>query len=100
VRAVPGAPWAPTGVDATAGTGTATVTWAAPAFDGGAAVTEYVVTPYRDGSAQAPVIVGSEQIRAQVTSLASGASYRFTVAARNLLGTGAESEPSQTVVAR
>jgi predicted alpha-1,2-mannosidase len=100
VLAVPSAPGAPTGVDATAGTGTATVMWAAPAFDGGAAVTEYVVTPYRDGSAQAPVIVGSEQIRAQVTSLASGASYRFTVAARNLLGTGAESEPSQTVVAR
>src|SRR2546427_136593 len=48
------APGPPSGVNATAGDGTATVTWSAPAYDGGAAITSYTVTPYIGSTAQTP----------------------------------------------
>ena len=44
-QAPPTAPGAPTGVSATAGDKSATVTWTAPA-NGGSPITSYTVTPY------------------------------------------------------
>ena len=46
-------PGAPTIGTATAGNASATVTWTAPASNGGQPVTGYVVTPYIAGMAQA-----------------------------------------------
>ena len=42
----PTAPGAPTGVTATAGNGSASVSWTAPSSNGGSAITSYTVTPY------------------------------------------------------
>ena len=53
------APGAPTGVSATAGNGSATVSWTAP-DNGGSAITSYTVTPYIGSAAQTPVTVTGE----------------------------------------
>ena len=53
------APGAPTGVSATAGNGSATVSWTAPG-SGGSAITSYTVTPYIGSAAQTPVTVSGQ----------------------------------------
>jgi hypothetical protein len=94
----PTAPGAPTGVSATAGNGSATVTWTAPA-NGGSAITGYTVTPFIGSAAQTPVTVtGSPPATsATVTGLTNGTSYTFTVSATNAIGTGPASAPSNAV---
>ena len=47
----PMVPGAPTGVDASAGNGSASVTWTAPS-SGGSPITSYMVTPYAGGLPQ------------------------------------------------
>ncbi len=90
----PTAPGAPTGVVATPGNASATVTWAAPA-DGGSPITTYRVTPYLGGTALTPVT--SSTTTATVTGLTNGSSYTFTVTATNAVGTGPASAPSAAV---
>lgn len=97
VHAVPSAPEAPDAVTASAGEGRATVHWKPPAFDGGAPVTGYVITPYRDGKPQSPVTAGEGATQAEVKGLAAGASYTFTVTAENMAGRGPESAGSDPV---
>jgi hypothetical protein len=63
-----------------------TVSWTAPAHDGGAPLTGYVVTPYRDGTALEPVVVDETHTSAVVETPAD----RFAVRARNLIGDGPE----------
>jgi hypothetical protein len=76
---VPGAPQA---VTATAGDGTATITWRR-ASDNGAPITRYVV----EGHGQ-PITVGAEQRQVDVTGLVNGQTYRFSVYAVNAMGFG------------
>ncbi len=97
VAAVPGAP---TAVGATAGNGQATVTWTAPASDGGSPITGYVVTPYLGATAQTPVSSPGTGTSRVVTGLTNGSSYTFRVAAVNAFGTGAVSGPSAAVTPR
>ena len=97
VHAVPSRPEPPRDVSAAAGRGEATVSWSPPSFDGGARVTRYVVTPYRDGVALEPMTVDGDAIHAVVTGLDAGRPHRFTVAARNLIGTGPASAPTEVV---
>ncbi|MCU1357537.1 MAG: fibronectin type protein [Acidimicrobiales bacterium] len=92
-----GAPGAPTGVLATAGIGQATVTWTAPADDGGSAVTGYVVTPYIGSTAQTTTEVGTPATFLVVTGLSGGVTYTFRVSAVNAVGTGPESDGSNEV---
>ena len=95
----PSVPGAPTGVTATAGNGSATVSWTAPSSNGGSAITSYTVTPYIGSTAQTPVTVtGSPPATsATVTGLTNGTSYTFTVTATNASGTGPASAPSNAV---
>jgi predicted phage tail protein len=92
------APGAPTGASATAGIGSATVTWTAPASNGGSAITGYKVTPIKAGVAQTAVEVGAAETTKTINGLTGGTSYTFTVAAVNAIGTGAASSPSNAVV--
>jgi len=85
VSTVPSAPLALASAD---GNGQVTLTWTAPASDGGSSIDYYIV--YRDG-----VDVGhSAGTSTTVTGLTNGQQYSFTVAAHNSMGTG----PSSTAV--
>ncbi|MFJ6197286.1 beta strand repeat-containing protein [Micromonospora sp. NPDC092111] len=90
----PAAPAAPT---ATAGVASATVTWTAPASNG-SPITGYVVTPIRGGVPQTPISYDASATTRVLTGLSVGASYTFTVAAVNALGTGPASPASAAVV--
>jgi hypothetical protein len=93
------APGAPTGVAATAGNASATLTWTAPA-DGGSPLTAYTVTPYADGVAGTPTVVTGTPpaAAATLTGLTNAVPYTFTVSATNAIGTGPVSQPSNSTV--
>lgn len=90
VADVPGTPW---DVTATAGLdGTATVSWEAPGYDGGSAVTGYVVrtsTGAEHAASSSPFTV---------TGLANGTTYTFRVKAVNVIGAGPLSTASNAAV--
>ncbi len=88
---VPGAPGTPT---ATAGAGQATVSWAAPASDGGSAITNYTVTSSPGGLT---CTKASAPLTCDVTGLTNGTPYTFTVAATNAIGDSDPSAPSNEV---
>ncbi|MFC6086190.1 DUF7927 domain-containing protein [Sphaerisporangium aureirubrum] len=90
----PATPAAPT---ATAGVSSATVTWTAPASNG-SPITSYIVTPIRNGVAQAPQTFDASTTTRTLTGLTVGATYRFTVAAVNAIGTSTTSPQSNAVV--
>jgi predicted RNA-binding protein with TRAM domain len=94
------APDAPTGVTAiTAGDGQATVNFAAPDADGGAAITSYTVTA-ADSTTPAnggETATGSGS-PVTVSGLTNGDTYTFTVTATNDKGTGPASAVSTPVV--
>ena len=94
----PTVPGPPTGVSASPGSGSATVSWAAPA-DGGSSITMYTVTPFIGTQAQtATVVSGSPPpTTAIVTGLSNGTSYTFNVEATNGVGTGPPSAMSSPV---
>jgi subtilisin family serine protease len=93
-------PGAPRVLGPSAGRNSATVRWAPPASNGGAAIRAYIVRSYR-GSA----LVRTTTVRPGVTAvviprLAARAGYRFTVTAVNAAGWGSPSALSATVYPR
>jgi Domain of unknown function (DUF4082)/Fibronectin type III domain len=92
----PGTPGTPT---ATAGVGSANVSWAAPTTGGSPAY--YTVTPYIGTTAQTALAVqvtGSPlPTNTTVTGLTAGTSYTFKVTATNGSGTSAASAASNAV---
>jgi len=87
-------PDAPTNVSATPGDTQATVSWSAPAFNGGAPIETYTIT----ASPVAPgVTTGGNNTSAPVTGLTNGTSYTFSVYATNVAGDGFVSAPSLPV---
>ena len=89
-------PGAPTGVSATAGRGQATVSFTAPGFTGGGAITGYTVTSNPPGGVDQGA--GTTATTHLVTGLTNGTSYTFTVAASNAAFTGPDSAPSNSVM--
>ncbi len=91
------APGQVTSVSATAGTGSANLTWSAPATGG--PTTKYTITPYIGSTAQpTTTVTGTPPVTGTtVTELKSGSGYTFTVTASNSAGSGAASEPSNVV---
>lgn len=88
-RTVPGQP---TGVKAVAGNGSATITFTAPADNGGSLIETYIAVSSPGGktaeSAGSPIVF---------TGLVNGVDYTFTVRAYNAAGAGPESEVTNTV---
>src|SRR5439155_537190 len=73
------------------------LTWDAPASDGGSMITGYRVTSYVNGVAQTSLMTGSSSTSFRFGGLTNGTTYTFTVAALNAAGTGVESAPSPPV---
>ncbi len=90
---VPGVPVIGT---ATGGDASATVTWTAPASNGGAAVTGYLISTYVGGTAEIATTVGNVTSDT-VTGLTNGTAYTFTVSAINAVGEGLPSSNSNSV---
>ncbi len=85
-------PGAPTIGTATAGDSTASVSFIAPASNGGHAITGYTVTANPGGMTAAG---GGSPL--QVSGLTNGVAYTFTATATNSAGTGAASAASNPV---
>ena len=92
-----GTPTAPGLVTATAGAGNATVTWSLPSSNNGAAITGYIVTPFKAGVAQTPVTFNATALTRQITGLTPGSAYTFRVVATNSRGNGPQSNASNSV---
>ena len=94
-------PSAPTSVSGTPnGETTSTVTWTAPANNGGAAVSgykvEYAASPYSSYTVF-NANTGTTSTSISVTGLTNGTSYKFRVSATNLNGFGATAESGVVV---
>ncbi|MFM8600882.1 MAG: S8 family serine peptidase [Actinomycetota bacterium] len=90
--APPSAPSAPGSLSAVAGNAQVQLSWPPPSFDGGAAVTDYVVEFSTDGTTWSVFDDGISASRAaNVTGLTNGVTHRFRVSAVNTVGTGAPS---------
>jgi hypothetical protein len=91
---VPGAPTAVTGIPGAVNSNTITVTWAAPASDGGTSITTYKAMAVSD---TARACIASGTMNCIITGLTAGQSYTFVVRAINAIGGGALSSASPAV---
>lgn len=86
------APGAPINVTAKAGNASATISFSPPASNGGSPILSYTVTSNPGGKTatktKGPITVNG---------LTNGKSYTFTVTAKNRIGTGPKSSPSNRV---
>ena len=87
-----GVPDAPSIAELVYGVGSITVSWSEPILDGGTPVVTYVVTAQPGGKTCA-----TNQLECTVSGLTNGTEYTFTVKARNKVGLGAASEPSDPI---
>jgi titin len=94
---VPGAPLNPV---ATAGDGSVTIVWAAPATDGGLSVSSYIVEQSTDGGISWQTVVTTADRSAVISGLANGSTYRFRISARNAAGTGSSVSLSGAIAPR
>jgi hypothetical protein len=88
-------PNAPTAVGATPGNAKATITWTAPAPNGGTPITNYTATASSGASA---TIADGTATSIDFTGLLNGTSYTFTVVATNAAGSSAASTASNSII--
>jgi hypothetical protein len=93
----PAAPGAPTIGTATTGNAQATVSWTAPASDGGAPIIGYAVVAYVGFGPTKVRIFNSPSTTETVTGLTNDTQYRFRVLAYNANGSGPFSKVSNPV---
>jgi len=91
---VQGVPTAPIAVLAMAGVGSATVTWTAPANNGGTPIIGYTISASPGG---ATTQVSGSTTLVIFNGLTPGTSYTFTVVAANMIGSGKASHPTVPV---
>jgi hypothetical protein len=84
-------------VTGTAGDGQASLSWTAPASDGGAAVSGYIVTPFIAGVAQTPSSFLTSVTTGTVGGLTDNTPYTFTVVAINSAGDSPASSASSAL---
>ena len=84
-------PGAPTSVVGVGGNGAANISWLAPAYDGGAAISVYIVTSVPGNI----TCSNGSTTNCQISGLTNGTAYQFSVAAQNAVGVG----PSSTLSA-
>jgi hypothetical protein len=82
-------PDAPTGLMTVPGDAQVSLSWTAPAFDGGQPIDHYIIYQYGTALPDRPTGVSTV-----ITGLTNGQWYNFTVAAHNAAGIGAQSNLS------
>lgn len=92
-------PSAPTNVVATAGDSSCTLSFTAPSSNGGTPITEYTAISSPGGIVTnfTTAITSTGIGRAYIRGLTNGTSYTFTITAKNAIGTGPSSSPSNPV---
>ena len=93
-----GAPGSPTAAVVVAGNASATVSFTAPASNGGSVITGYTVTSSPAGGVDSNA--GSTALTHAITGLTNGVAYTFTVNATNSLGSSPASAASGSVTPR
>ena len=92
-------PGFPQSLSGRSGDSAVVLTWSAPAFDGGGAISDYTVQYSTDGSSwQTFSRAASAAATATVTGLTAGTSYQFRVAAVNSAGQGSFTAASAAVL--
>ncbi len=86
------APGTPTGISASGGNGSATLSFTAPTNTGGSAITGYTVTALPGG-----ITATGTSSPITVTGLTNGVAYTYTVTATNAVGAGTSSGASSAV---
>ena len=91
-------PGAPTSLTTTAGNSRVDLAWSAPASNGGAVISDYLVE-YNSGSGWTTFTRSSSTATSvRVTGLTNGTSYSFRVSAVNEVGTGTTSTATSSVL--
>ena len=91
------APAAPVAISATAGSGSVSLTWEAPVFNGGSTVTGYEYRSQKDDSGNwTRWTPNGTDLTVTITGLTPGDAYDFEVAALNAEGRGTAAEATQT----
>jgi predicted phage tail protein len=94
------APGSPSGLTATAGNAQVSLSWTAPASDGGAQITSYDIYDGTTGNVKTTAPVASSKgTSVTVKNLANGTTYYFKVAAVNTVGVGPASSAASATPA-
>jgi len=86
-------PGAPTNVTAATGDSQATISFTAPASNGGSPITGYTITSSQGGITKTGLVSPIT-----ITGLTNGTSYSFTVTATNIIGIGPASSPISVII--
>ena len=90
---ISGTPTAPQNLLATPGEGKVTLSWQAPASDGGSAITGYKVYRSTGGTPTLLNTVSASTLTYEDTTGTQGVTYAYSVVATNANGAGLETEP-------